>query len=378
MRSIRRSIAQLALLCGCTLLSTGYRETQAAPPGLLKMFNKSEGAKVAAKDAKQLSEIDGPWMILAATFAGAEGEAQARALADELTAEIGAQTFIHREDFKFGGKRLPAGPDGKTRRYANESDYVAFAVLVGEYDSVDHPQLIKDLKRIKATQPKSMSKQDESAAAGDTENSMVAVRKLQRALLKRTGKDGEGPLAGAFATTNPLLPEEYFSAPEVDSFVVELNDQVEHSLLNNRGKFTVVVRTFSGLGALDTGMKAGAFEPSSERMDICAENADTMVKELRKQGVEAYQFHDRTRSLVTIGSFESLGRSMPDGSFEYDPGIRQVMQNYCAGNQTAPSQFGQGIAAKHVASIPFDVKPTPIAVPKKSKRSLYMGKIGMR
>ncbi len=377
MRSSTSSLIRLAVFGSCLLVAFERHDLVAAPPGLLRMFNSSEEPKVAVKDAKQLSEIDGPWMILAATFTGAEGEAQARTLADELTAEIGVQTFIHREDFKFGGKRLPTGPDGKSRRYANDSDYVAFAVLVGEYDSVDHPQLIKDLKRIKASKPKSMAKSDATADQRE-ENSMTAVRKLQKTLLKRTGKDGEGPLAGAFATTNPLLPEEYFSAPEVDSFVAELNDQVDHSLLSNPGKFTVVVRTFAGLGALDTGMKAGAFEPSSERMDICAENADTMVKELRKQGVEAYQFHDRTRSLVTIGSFDSLGRSLPDGSFEYDPGILKVMQTYCAGSQTAPSQFGKGIAAKHVASIPFDVKPSPIAVPKKSKRSLYMGKIGMR
>ena len=165
MRSSLCSLIRLTLIGSCMFVAVDRPDVFAAPPGLLKMFSNSDQPKVAVKDAKQLSEIDGPWMILAATFTGAEGETQARTLADELTAEIGVQTFIHREDFKFGGKRLPTGPDGKSRRYANESDYVAFAVLVGEYDSVDHPQLIKDLKRIKASKPKSMTKADEATSA---------------------------------------------------------------------------------------------------------------------------------------------------------------------------------------------------------------------
>ena len=55
-----------------------------------------------------------------------------------------------------------------------------------------------------------------------------------------------------------------------------------------------------------------------------------MASELRSQGVEAYQFHDRYRSLVTIGSFEQLGRELPDGRFEYTPEIRAVMKKYSA------------------------------------------------
>jgi hypothetical protein len=80
---------------------------------------------------------------------------------------------------------------------------------------------------------------------------------------------------------------------------------------------------------------------------------------------------------VTIGGFDTLGRQLPNGGFEYDAAIRQIMQKYCAGSQSSPTQFGPGIAANHVASIPYDVQPTPIAVPRKSKRSLYMGKLGM-
>ena len=114
-----------------------------------------------------------------------------------------------------------------------------------------------------------------------------------------------------------------------------------------------------------------------------------MTVELRKQGVEAYQFHDRYRSLVTVGSFESLGRELADGNFEYSPEIRRVIKQYSALNvrpelarQVPAGTRGiaaNGVVAKNkVIAIPFDVEPTPIAVPKRSKRSLYGARIGMR
>lgn len=351
---------------------------QAAPPTLLRIFGKTPQAEAASNDPRKLTEVDGPWMILAASFAGSSGRERAEALADELSKEMSIPTFIHEENFDFTGKLEQPSATGRVLRYANQAQYQAFAVLVGEYDSVDHPQLVKDLKRIKAYQPKSVSAPEGATPEETGETPMDAVKNLQRGLLKRLGKTPPGPLGNAFATTNPMLPEEYFMIPEVDSFVMELNSGVEHSLLDNPGKFTVVVATFSGLTTIVDGKKDKEFEPSSERMDACAMNAHTMVTELRKQGVEAYEYHDRTRSLVTIGSFSELGTATPGGGFEYAPAIRRVMETYRAGNDVEPTQFGPGIRARHIASIPYDINPTPIAVPRKSKKSLYSGRLGMR
>ncbi len=363
-----------------SLVLAGWAERlRAAPPSLLRIFGKTPEARAAAQDPRKLTEVDGPWMILAASFAGPDGRSQAESLADELQRDLGISAFIHEENFDFTGKIDRPGTEGRVVRYANQSRYQAFAVLVGEYDSVDHPQLVRDLKRIKSAHPKVFETDAaESEADASAETPLDAVRNLQRSLLKRVGKTTSGPMSNAFATTNPLLPEEYFLIPEVDSFVMGLNSDVEHSLLDNPGKFTVVVATFAGFAAIADGNPKRSFEPSSERMDTCAINADKMARELRKKGVEAYQFHDRTRSLVTIGSFDHLGDARPGGDFEYAPGIRQVMAEYRAGGDPKPSRFGPVILAKHVASLPFDVNPTPIAVPRKSKRSLYSGRVGMK
>jgi len=368
------SVLVLVCLTATNLCSTAVAE----PPSILRIFGKTPAAEAVSIDPKKLTEVDGPWMILAHSFAGADGRAEAEQLADQLSKELGIPTFIHEEDFDFTGKLEDKSNEGRVRRYANQTRYQAFAVLAGEYDSVDHPQLVKDLKRIKAAKPAVFSQAAASPATPEPETPLDAVRNIQKGLLAKVGKTAPGPMKNAFATTNPMLPQEYFLAPEVDSFVMELNSEVEHSLLDNPGKFTVVVATFAGLSAIDDGKKDKEFVPSSARMDKCAIQADTMVRELREQGVEAYQFHDRTSSMVTIGSFDSLGTNRPGGSFEYDAAIRNVMATYCAGNKVAQTKSGPGFAPKHVASIPFDVKPTPIAVPRKSKRSLYSGKFGMR
>ncbi|MEM1068520.1 MAG: hypothetical protein AAGI63_06475, partial [Planctomycetota bacterium] len=155
------------------------------------------------------------------------------------------------------------------------------------------------------------------------------------------------------------------------------------------GNYTVVVKTFEGLGAIVDGKANKKFSPSEKRMNDYLIKAEKMTVALRKQGVEAYQFHDRYRSIVTVGSFDRLGRELPNGKFEYASNIRKVIREYSALNVN-PERARQvpdgmrGIAANGVASdgkviaIPFDVQPTPIAVPKQSKRSLYGAKIGMR
>lgn len=349
-------------------------ELSAAPPGLLKIFAPVEQDNVPK--SLRLSDLNGPWLILAATFAGTEGRLKAEKLAGELSTTLDLPVFIHEEDFDFTAK-LNGPESGKVIRYANQAKYAAYAVLVGEYDRVDHPDLVRDLKRIKNTSSNLLTE-----SAGDVNspseqsNPVDAVKSLKKELMRVVGGKKVGELSNAFATTNPLLPSEYFIVPEVDSFVLDMNSQVEFSLLSNTAKFTVVVATFSGFSTIANGTLENRFEPSSERMDMCAVQADKMVRGLRKNGIEAYQFHDRTRSMVTIGGFDSLGRVATDGSFDYSPEIKKIMLEYRAGDDVKLSRFGEVIRAKHIESIPFDVNPTPIAVPRKSKRSIYSASPG--
>ncbi len=50
----------------------------------------------------------------------------------------------------------------------------------------------------------------------------------------------------AFVARNPLLPKEYFVDAGIDPFVLDMNRQVKHSLLDNPGQYTVRVASFQG------------------------------------------------------------------------------------------------------------------------------------
>ena len=348
-------------------------------PSLLNMFARRSVEADPSKDY-ELTEEDGPWLILASTFAGEGARERAKRLVLEIRQEMNLPAFTYKEGFDFTGN--VDGPNRVSRqmRYANQYEYEAYAVLVGEYDSVDHPDVEHDMETLKTATPKVF--QDDETVATETNplNPVAAVKALHRKLVESQDDKPKGPMFNAFVTRNPLLPEDYFQAPQVDSFVHQLNEDKQHSLLECDGKYTVVVRTFEGYGTIVDGKREKEFEPSIKRLDRFAADAAKMVKALRRQGEEAYQFHDRHCSRVTVGSFDTLGRELPDGGFEYAPEIRRVMQKYNALNSDKARRVPgkEGIAANHAAMIPFDVEPTPIAVPRVSRKSLYRSAFGMR
>lgn len=368
----QRSLFWIALVVISAPLAT------ADPPSLFRMFGRGESAKPIGAEAKSLSEEEGPWLILAATFVGENSKTRAERLVREIRSDLGLPAYTYREKFDFTGDLSPGRTRGLRTRYANRYEYEAYAVLVGEYDTVNHRNVEKDLERIRTATPAVFVDPDEVAAETDPDNPVTVVNAIKNKWLRSRKDKKNGPMAGAFVTRNPLLPEEYFDAPQVDSFVNELNSDKDHSLLKCDGKYTVVVRTFEGLETVVDGRNDKKFLPSMRRLDKFAADAAKMTAKLRADGEEAYQYHDRFKSLVTVGSFDYLGRELPDGSFEYAADIRRVMDKYSAFNaQVARTVPGRnGVAANHVAMIPFDVKPAPIAVPKPSKRSLYSAAFG--
>ena len=142
-----------------------------------------------------------------------------------------------------------------------------------------------------------------------------------------------------------------------------------------------------------------------------------MTEELRAHGWEAYEFHDRTESIVTIGSFAEVGprAGRPAGP---TPEVQQIVETFGAaydtpadplsgiGNDSTTQQrvHAEGAGIQHEAHrpaepnrarpesqarenlqrqrqkeehlervIPLDVYPTAIEVPKRSISSAYAG-----
>ena len=151
---------------------------------------------------------------------------------------------------------------------------------------------------------------------GETAQSLAHVRRSQQAALAQLGKKptDQGPMRTAFMTRNPLLPEEYFVPKGVDKFVAKMNKGLDHSLLKSKGRYSVKVATFRGRGILLGATSARSSSTRRKKREDdplveAAENAHLLCEEMRRQGWEAYEFHDRNESYVTVGSFDTVAKN---------------------------------------------------------------------
>lgn len=373
-----------------------------------------------------LTQENGPWLIVAASFSGQGAAEQAEALADELRSRHRLAAYIHEMNFKLGesapGRGLDEYGAPVRRRFQRGDEVHELAVLIGDFSAIDDPNAQQMLDHVKTLQPNALNVEAEK-----TTQSMAKVRQLEDALLQKLGKSKpRGPMRQAFFTRNPLLPREYLVPKGVDSFVAKMNSGVEHSLLDCPGRYTVRVATFRGKSIL----QASATEtpevkslwnrrkPDDDNPLVeAAENAHLLTEELRKHGWDAFEFHDRTESYVTIGAFDQVAQQLPDGRVIPVPGVEKIFKTFGANYDTPADplsgigndatnqrlvdqqeqnvklqlsgQQGQvvpGLNPKHVKIlkgsgkrvrveriIPMDVHPQAIEAPKRSISSAYAG-----
>ncbi|HET6325955.1 MAG TPA: hypothetical protein VFG04_14860, partial [Planctomycetaceae bacterium] len=152
-----------------------------------------------------------------------------------------------------------------------------------------------------------------------------AIKRSKSGGIFHTTKGRPRPLSGAFMTTNPLLSDEELSVRRRDPFIIKLNTGSEFSLLSNRGRYSIVVATFQGR------VQVGKENPDESKFSLnnsplseAAERAWELCSALRHarslgydDDFEAYVYHDRYSSIVTVGSFDSKD----------DPRITQI-QNF--------------------------------------------------
>lgn len=325
----------------------------------------------------RLTQDEGPWHILAASFAGPGAEKQAHELVVELRRESRLPAYIHKQTYdyteKLDGLTLDKYGDRAKMKYANNADrYDSFAVLIGNFESTEDPQLEKTLAKVKYLRPQTL---DISQNQQSTQR-FAGWRALQRRMNGNPVKRDKGPMGNAFATRNPLLPEEYFQPDGLDEFVIGMNKNVEFSVLKNPGAFTVRVATFKG-NETTNAREIEAIEQAgkiSNKLEMAADRAHRLTVALREQGIEAYEFHDRYESLVTVGSFDSEGDELPSGEVKINPGIHEIMKQFGATQQQLPGQQGIGLQPKRLNGVNFDVQPLPMRVPRRSIGMDYVKK----
>jgi hypothetical protein len=314
----------------------------------------------------RLTRDNGPGLIIASTFSGEGADEQARELVLELRRRYKLPAYVHKMRFDLGRDVGGRGIDryGEPIRWRHQSgpEIAETAVLVGDYPSVDDPRAKEILQTLKYARPECLK----IGGGKKTHQSLASLRQIQRAILKSgNSKKKKGPMNHAFIAPNPLVPKGEIVPRGLDPLVVKMNKGIKHSLLNCPGKYTVQVAHFTGKVIVDQQeiqrIEKGKRMKQS-RLDEAAEKAHKLAKALRLKGWEAYEFHDRYASLVTVGSFESAGTPRRDGKIEINPKIHRIMESF-KGKQPAT---GGPVAAQLVVGIPLDLQPIPVRVPKQS------------
>jgi hypothetical protein len=320
-------------------------------------------------------------MILAASFSGEMAEGEALALVRELRSTYGLQAYLHEEKYDYTqpirGRGIDRYGNPKTMRHQKSDVVEEIAVLIGDFPTVDDPRLQKTLRAVKYTHPKSLRVD----GSRPTSLRFAGLRSLHRKLSGKEEKQKRGPMGNAFATRNPLLPREFFAPQGIDSVVMSMNKDVKHSLLNCPGKYSVRVATFRGNVILDQReiqeieSKDVPIDGKNSKLAAAAEKAHRLVLALRKQGIEAYEFHDKFESYVTVGSFDWVSSPREDEKEEINPAIHRVMLAYGPKKRELGVNAGQmlaGLEPRSLNGIPFDVQPIPVAVPKRSIAADYV------
>ena len=328
---------------------------------------------------------------MAATFRGDQAQDQAKKLVQELRLRLKVTAYTYEKSFDFSKPEHGIGfnRDGTpiTMRYQDAKVINEVAVLVGDFTTIDDLAGQKTLKRIKAYDPDCMK--SEQAKKAQPQN---AFQQLEQTIMPVSGTSKIGPLAQAFMAPNPLLPRRFFANHGVDKFVLDLNKDVPNSLLDCPGKYTVCIATFRGTVLMDQ-KKIAEVENGKNLPDQlvqAAEKAHKLTTWLRSnpygnQLWQAYEFHDRDKSIVCVGSFDSLGNPRPDGTLEIDPQIQRIITTFGL-DQTASITGAQSRAKVVDVNYPsgtpaaqrkspdlvlFDIVPKPMEVPRRSISADY-------
>jgi hypothetical protein len=343
----------------------------AAPPwATLVPFKKVDADP---NKSYELEERHGPWMIIAASFAGPTAEQQSQDLVVELRRrlKLDAYTFKRTYDFSKPTEGLGFNRYGGPRRmrYASNYKFDEIAVVVGNFASLEDPQINKTLERLKFDNPECLDPMKKK----DSSQRFVGLRSFYHRVSTNPENKKKGPMGAAFISRNPLLPDEYFVAKGLDPFIVEMNKDLPNSLLRCPSPYTVRVASFRGV---DT-MKPVEFDKLTSqprkmaKIDGAALKASNLCAALRDKGVEAYEFHDRTESIVTVGSFQEVGQKRPDGKTEINPAVHRIMKEYGPIERPKPGTDEVELYARTLKGIRFDPQPLPVEVPRQSIATAY-------
>ena len=242
-----------------------------------------------------LTKEAGPFMVLAHTFRGPDSVKYAQALAMEIRSAHQLRAYIYFKKIKPMNSNVrgvpptsrPSDGDGRISEPEIYRIYDEAAVLVGDAPTMKEAEdLLKVVKRIKPTT-------------------------LENVPSLFPWRAGAG-LKKAIVTANPLVPAQQLFAREADPLVDRMN-RGPNSIYNAPGPYTLVVARFIGRSTFDQNDKEFLDDSKLKTSPLAkaTDDAELMAAELNKDpqlkqaGYSAYVYHDRKKSVVTLGSFNT-------------------------------------------------------------------------
>lgn len=206
-------------------------------------------------------------------------------------------------------------------------------VLAGNYKKIEDKQAQDTLVDIKKFRPKFLADPNSGA------------------IVREASAKQAGPFSGAFLTINPLLKPNDVVQHTVDNVVRSLNSGIDYPLVGLKQKYTLRIATFTGKSVVPVGNSKysgreenfdKAIQDSSGPYSLAraGEDATQLTYTLRaNNGVtkaplgrdrfEAYVYHDRFQSYVTVGGFNSPN----------DPEIKRLAEIFMAGYEMRDGEY---------------------------------------
>ena len=281
---------------------------------------KAKKSKVQAVKGKryELRDVHGPWMIMVNSFRNVDA-------AERKTGGMTAWDAADATVYELRQKGIPAYVFLQQQTLDKNERYIArqesVAVMACNFRSQEDPKAAMVLKYIQQKfDPEFMY---------DKKNGAI--------FRKTPGRPT--PFSRAFITTNPLRSDDDVRRSTVSKEVRQLNAGVDHCLLNNPGKYALLVATFSGNTVIQVAHQEKEShmkrfnETLGKNLDESAQKAWELTEALRQakrlgydRDYESWLYHDKFKSYVAIGSFNSKD----------DPRIAQLKKNFGAKEKINP------------------------------------------
>lgn len=330
----------------------------------------------------KLKDDHGPWLIMCASFIS-EGRNEAESLCAELRS-LGLEAYLYEKKFDYSGSVKGLGYQReneesydlvpKRMRAVHPEVVEDISVLVGHFPGPEDSRGLKTLEQIKHLFPESLKVSQDVRSL----QRMATWRELMKIATNKRELKEMGPMRAAFMVPNPLLPEGYFDRPKVDPMVEKMNKGDKYSLLNNPRAYSVKIATFNGDSTFDNSeiqekqkefnflKRTGRGLTESKLMEA-ESNANYLTLQLRKQGIEAYSYHDRYSSMVCVGSFDWAVRG--EGAAKLvNPEIQAVIDRFQAQKVdnipgVAPYYKTKTLEGPTGKPIALDLIPVAVSVP---------------